>query len=62
MFAVVPSLAPHRGDPRRDAAPYFIASGVSYADLNTANSAMRHLNRIGHACHLEVLAADGRPA
>ena len=61
MFAVVPSLAPHRGDPRRDAQPYFIASGVSYADLNTANSAMRHLNRLGHACHLEVLDGAGRP-
>lgn len=60
MFAIVPSLAPHRGDMRRDATPYFIATGCSYADLNTANSAMRFLNKLGHACHLEVLHSDGK--
>lgn len=60
MFAVVPSIAPHRGDLRRIATPYFITLGTSYADLNTANSAMRFLNKRGLSCHLEVLDKLGR--
>lgn len=53
-FAIVPSLAPHRGDLRRDATPYMFTIGHSYADLNTANHAMRVLNARGIRCHLEI--------
>lgn len=52
MFAIMPSLAPHNGDLRRDTTPYFITTGISYADLNTANSAMKFLNKRGIKCHL----------
>lgn len=55
MFAIVPSIKPHLGDMRRIMTPYFITTGISYADLNTANNAMRKLNDLGHKCHLEVL-------
>lgn len=60
MFAIVPSISLHRGDMRRDTTPYLITTGVSYADLNTANHAMRVLNRRGIRCHLEVLDSVGR--
>lgn len=60
MFAIVPSLAPHNGDLRRDTTPYFITTGISYADLNTANSAMKFLNKRGIKCHLEVIDNKGR--
>ena len=60
MFAVVPSLAPHRGDLRRDVTPYLVTIGTSYADLNTANSAMRTLRSRGIACHLEIVDKMGR--
>lgn len=55
MFAIVPSIAHWHGDMRRDYAPYVLTGGTSYADLNTANSAMRWLNKRGISCHLEVL-------
>lgn len=55
MFAIVPSLQPHHGDMRRIVTPYFVTTGVTYGDLNTANSAMRKLNALGHKCHLEVI-------
>lgn len=55
MFAIVPSLAPWRGDMRRDAAPYLVTLGTSYGDLNIANMAMRILNKRGIYCHMEVL-------
>jgi hypothetical protein len=60
MFAIVPSIAAHRGDQRRDTTPYFITLSTSYADLNTANSAMRQLNKRGIKCHLDVLDKHGR--
>lgn len=59
-FAIVPSLAPHKGDFRRDATPYFMTVGHSYADLNMANFAMRELNSRGIRCHMEVFDAIGR--
>lgn len=59
-FAIVPSLAPHHGDMRRDATPYFMTVGHSYADLNTANHAMRDLNARGVRCHMEVFDTLGR--
>jgi hypothetical protein len=60
MFAIVPSLAPHRGDMRRDTTPYFVTLGLSYGDLNIANMAMRELNKRGIKCHIEVLDNKGR--
>lgn len=62
MFAVVPSLAPHRGDLRRDVTPYLVTLGTSYGDLNTANHAMRVLHQRGIRCHLEVVDSSGRRA
>ena len=55
MFAVVPSISLHNGDQRRNVLPYFITNSTSYANLNTANSAMRILNKRGIRCHLEIL-------
>ena len=60
MFAIVPSLAPHRGDMRRDVSPYFITTGMSYGDLNIANMAMATLNKRGIKCHMEVIDNKGR--
>lgn len=45
---------------RHDTTPYFITTGISYADLNTANNAMRTLNKRGIACHMEVFDSLGR--
>lgn len=59
-FAIVPSLAPHRGDLRRDTTPYFTTIGLSYGDLNMANFAMRELNARGIRCHMEVFDNRGR--
>jgi len=55
MYAIVPSISFNNGDLRRNTQPYFIALGITYADLNTANSAMRFLNGKGIRCHLEVI-------
>jgi hypothetical protein len=60
MFAIVPSISLHLGDMRRDITPYFITTGISYADLNTANHAMRVLNNRGIKCHMEVFDLFGR--
>lgn len=60
MFAIVPSISLIRGDMRRDFTPYFITTGMAMSDLNTANHAMRWLNKRGITCHLEVLDSIGR--
>ena len=54
MWIVSPLLAPWRGDMRRNATPYVITGGTSWADYNTALSAKRTLEARGIACYVDV--------
>jgi len=54
MWIVSPLLAPWRGDMRRNATPYVITGGTSWADYNTALSAKRTLEARGVACYVDV--------
>ncbi|QIG66018.1 hypothetical protein phiOC_p376 [Ochrobactrum phage vB_OspM_OC] len=58
-YAIVPSLQPHHGDPRRCMEPYFTTLSLSYGDLNIANWGMKVLNKMGHKCHLVVMDDKG---
>lgn len=55
-WAVIPSLAPWRGDKRRNPQPYFTAGGISWGSLALAQTAMRALQGRGVNCHLDLIA------
>ena len=55
QWAVVPSLAPWRGDMLRDASPYVLTGNMGWIGLNTAQSAARKLRSLGFPCHAELI-------
>lgn len=57
MWIVSPLLTPWRGDMRRNATPYVVTSGLSWADYNTALSAKRTLKDRGIACYVDAKEA-----
>jgi hypothetical protein len=55
-FAVIPSIAPWRGDNRRNAAPYLTVNG-GYGAMFICQWAARELRAKGISCHVDILTA-----
>lgn len=55
IWAVIPSIAPWRGDSRRDATPYATFRG-GYDAMHQAQWAVRELRKRGLRCHVDIIA------
>ena len=58
MWTVLPNLTPWRGDQRRNVQPYYIGQGVSWSELNQAQSCKAALECLGIACYVTAIEKE----